>query len=224
MLHSTEDAHRGCARFDGRPADAVGLAAEERVHFAVPWRALVLAAVDYPASGAPLRKRCRGRFQGLGAERAESTSLLAAGFIAREAAPKDPRAGRWLPDYQFGYRNVDAPKCALDAIEIGFLTDILVPQELGPGSVGRVGQVLNGAFPLAVPTSRRLIRGLPEKRKAAIAIAKEDQVAPAPRSAAARARTCRTPWSSGPQPFFSRARGARPRSCARGRSNHRRMP
>ena len=96
----------------------------------------------------PSVSAAEGAFQGLGAERAESTSLLAAGFIAREAAPKDPRAGRWLPDYQFGYRNVDAPKCALDAIEIGFLTDILVPQELGPGSVGRVGQVLNGAFPL----------------------------------------------------------------------------
>ncbi len=158
MLHSAEDTHRGGSRFDGRPADAVGLAAEERVHFAVPWRALVLAAVDYPASGAPLRKRCRGRFQGLDAVRAESTGLLAAGFVAREAAPKDPGAGRWLPNIQFGYRNVDAPKCALDAIKIGFLADTLVPQELGPGPVGRVGQVLNPAFPLAVPTSRRLTR------------------------------------------------------------------
>ena len=92
MLHSTEDTYRRCSRFDGRPADAVGLAAEERVHLAVSWRALALAAVDYPASGAPLRKRCRGRLQGLGAVRAESTGLLAACFVAREAAPKDLRA------------------------------------------------------------------------------------------------------------------------------------
>ncbi len=158
MLHATEDTHRGCPRFDGRPADAPGLAAEEREHFAVPWRALALAAVDYPAQSAPLRKRCRGRFQGVGAVRAESTGLLAAGFVAREAAPKDLRAERRLPNHQFSYRNVDAPKCTLNAIEIGFLADTLVPQELGPGPVGRVGQVLNRAFPLAVPTSRRLTR------------------------------------------------------------------
>ena len=74
------------------------------------------------------------------------------------------------------------PQSPVDACQVRWIGDLLVAEELCPGPIGRVGQVLDWALSRGVPARRGLTRRLPKKRVAAVAVAKAElrQAAPAP--------------------------------------------
>jgi hypothetical protein len=57
--------------------------------------------------------------------------------------------------------DVDRPHLAADRLQICRIVDLLVAQELGPRAVGGVGEVVDRAFALAVPSAGGLRRVLP---------------------------------------------------------------
>jgi len=184
----------------------------------------MLATVDDKASRASGFERRRRSPDGLGASGPQATSLSMTSWVAIEPTSKDGRIERGLAGNEDMRRNLDRPKSPPDPLEIRFVGDALMPQELRPGTRGGIGEVLNWPLSLSMPARGRLVRRLPEKGEATVAMPEQNQVAPAPTSAAASPRTRRTSSSSGLQPRFSTTEGERPASCERGRSNHRRMP
>ena len=50
------------------------------------------------------------------------------------------------------------PQTSGNAGEVGFVSDFLVTQKLGPGPGGRIGKVLHGPFALRVPARGTLVR------------------------------------------------------------------
>jgi hypothetical protein len=74
------------------------------------------------------------------------------------------------------------PQSPFDACQVRWIGDLLVAEELCPGPIGRVGQVLGRALARAVPARRGLTPRLPKKGVATVAVAKAEprQAAPAP--------------------------------------------
>ncbi len=224
MPHPGENA-RGCGSgLDNEPTDARRLAAKHDIDHAIRGPSLTLATVDDKASRASAVERRRRSPDGLRASGPQPTSLSLTSLVAIEPTSKDGRSERGLAGDEDMRRNLDRPECPPDPLEIRLVGDALMPQELRPGTRRGVGEVLNGPLCLSMPARGWLVRRLPEKGEATVTMPEQDQVAPAPTSAAASPRTRRMSSSSGRKPRFSTAEGERPPSCERGRPNHRRMP
>src|SRR5439155_7049218 len=104
------------------------------------------------------------------------------------------------------------------------VADVLVAEELRPGAVRRVGEVLDRPLPRAVPPSGGLPGTLPQEGMAPVGVAEPDHVAKPSTSDRASCRTFRASSLSGSHLSRSTWAGDRPSSWGRGRSNHRRIP
>ena len=224
MPDARQHPHRRRSRIDHGPAPACRLFAEHSVRNAVSWIGFAFPVIDFPAA-------CAARFEGrwwsldsLSPLEAKPPSLDPAPFVALEPAQKCRRLERRLGDAHTLERHLNRPKRTLHAFQVTFVRYVFMAQEFCPCAGRRVGEVLYRTFAVAMPSGCRLIRCFPKKRKAPVAVAKQDHVAPAPVSDAASARTRRVPSASGLQPCLSMAAGERPPTCARGRSNQRRIP
>jgi hypothetical protein len=93
---------------------------------------------------------------------------------------------------------LDRPNGSRDAREVGRVQDAFVSQELGPGAVRRLGEVVDRAFICAMPTRGILGRRFPQERETRIGVTKDDQVAPpTPARLAASRRTRSTSGEAG---------------------------
>jgi hypothetical protein len=99
---------------------------------------------------------------------------------------------------------------------------IFVPEELGPGPVGGVGEVLAGPLPVGVPAARWLRGGLPQERVPVVGVPEPDAHPDPTRVAASFATAAASGPSGSNSP--SRLAGDRPPSGVRGRFSHRRIP
>lgn len=121
--------------------------------------------------------------------------------------------------------HVDRPESTADRQDVLGGLDLFEPQELRPGAIWRVGEVVGRPFSISMPPGSRLIRRLPQKGEPRIGVAEEDHVAGAERSERARSRTLLGPGSVGRHSWRVRiSAGDRFSSSVRLRSNQRRIP
>lgn len=205
-----------------RPTHQVGPPPEQDEDPPVLGLGRLLAAVDYETPGRPPRQSSTRRGQPGCPPPSHAGSVPTTGRIRPQVALQDisPKARTNL-----GHRpDLDTPQTPVDSLELGGVGDLLVTQELGPRSVGGVGQVVNRPLPLVMPAGGRLVGGLPKEREAPIDVAIGDQVDPKLSNDRDSPRTARGPGSSGSQSPVSTASGDRPSSAVRGRPNHRLTP
>lgn len=119
--------------------------------------------------------------------------------------------------------DIDCPERPANRQQVLRIVDFLVTQELCPGSVGRIGEIVS-QLAGRVPSSSGLRRIFPEERETGVRVAEGNHVAGDDPRAAARSRTCRGPASSGSQSPSSNRAGVLPSSILRGRWNQRRIP
>lgn len=227
VLQFADSRKQTCGRVAGihdGPPHKIGSPPEDHQDFAVPCRGLLLSAIDHPAGGAARKQRGRFGPHPLRSCGAKTPCLGLAPGIAREASELRTRSQDRNTETNGIDRNLHGPKGAFHSSEVGLIGDALVAQKLCPGTRWRIGQILNRAFAIRVPPRSRLPHRFPQEREAAVAMAKQDQAAPAPESAAASSRTLRGLSASGFQSPFRIATGDLPESCVRGRSNQRRIP
>src|SRR3989442_11793429 len=106
----------------------------------------------------------------------------------------------------------DCPDRALNADELFRRSDLLVTEQLCPGSIGRIGEIVRGTLARTVPARLRLVCRFPYERQSRRRMAIENHVAGEPLSAAARARTFCGPASAGFQCPGRSCAAARPPS------------
>src|SRR5439155_13001172 len=182
------------------------------------------AGADVLAAGAAVDERGRGRLERGGAGVSQLSRVCLAAGVAGEASAQNVGWqlgwGGWLV-----VGDLERPERSGDAGKVGRLGDLLVAQELGPGAVGGVGEILRGSLGGRVPARGRLGGVLPEKRPAAIGVSKPDHVAAAaPVSSSASLTTRCRRSSSSLSACASACVGVASSSALRGRPNQRRMP
>ena len=163
----------------------------------------------------------------LGAGRTKASRGRLAFGVARHTALKHGVGQRGRRKAVLG--QFDGPQRALHAGQVARVGDLLVAQEFGPRSRGRVGKVVGRPLAQPVPARLGLRSRQPEEAEAGIAVPEADAPAHAasgcgPDSTAARARTRAAAASSGVHAAPSVCRGLLPSSWLRGRSNQRRIP
>src|SRR5439155_19588293 len=72
-------------------------------------------------------------------------------------------------------RNVDRPQMPPDSRQVGRVGDFLVTEELRPGAVRRVGEVLSRAFARSMPACGWLRGVLPEEGPAPVGVPEPDR-------------------------------------------------
>jgi hypothetical protein len=207
---------------DDPPAHKVRSTAEKDKDLAVSRGTGLETAIHDPAA-CPLGEKGRRR----GSEsrkptRAEANGLGPAAWISARISATDAIGEVW-PDTD-RIRDLDRPQFPADPQEIILLADLLVPEELGPGPIGSVGEVLNRSLAIPVPPRRRLGLALPQKRESRVGVTEDDHVAGEAVSERASSRRRCSPGASGFQSPWRKSAGALPASRERGLSNQRRIP
>lgn len=204
------------------PPDQVRTAPEEHDDVTATRPARLQPARDAPSPGRTRAQRCRGSEQTGRAPPQEATRLDPARRIARQATAENPRRQAGPRERHLG--QLDGPQRAPDRREVCFVANLFVPQQLRPRAVRCVGEVLDRSLTIAVPSPTRLELALPEEGEARVDVTEADHVATAPASERDSRATTLVSALSGSKPGPRIARGARPPSALRARSNQRRMP
>ncbi len=158
------------------PSDQLRTATEEHDRARLSVGARPDAGLDAPASRFTRPQRGGVDRQARCAAGAQAGGFLLTERIALGSAGEHPHRHLWFCR-DLGVVDLDRPQGAPHGCDVLGLLDLLVSKELGPRPVGRVRKVLNRTVPVAVPSCRRLIGALPQKRPAGIGVAKEDHVA-----------------------------------------------
>ena len=206
----------------GRPAQQAIRRTEDHHHYTVARIAWLNSCSDADPSRAAWQQGRRHRRETVDTRRSQRSRLGAAPRVGVEATGENVQGK--IHSRRRLAANLDRPHLTTDRLEVRRIVDVLVPQELGPRTVGRVGEVVRRPLALAVPAAGRLRRVLPQKRIARVDLAEGNHVADIVTSSRASSRTRAGPASSGSHSPVSSCAGARPLSTLRFRPNHRRMP
>ena len=155
-----EEVRFGVPSSDDLPTNDAGPGAEEHDHAPVSVGARYDSAIDAPAPRFAGQQRGRGGREPRRAGDSQPRGLALTGWIALESAAEDLPRELWLCG-GLGLVDIDGPQGAPHGDEVLRFSYLLVPQELRPGPVGGVRQVLGGSLGIAVPPPPGLIIALP---------------------------------------------------------------
>ena len=220
MLHGREQFRAWAAFLGGKPANKVRARSEERDDFAVPSGAGLEPPIHPPAVSA-----CRAQRRGWRGDPVRARAIVSCRFLACRPGlqPTRHRRLRQGGSKRRHFSDVYGPKRPANGGEVLGIADLLMAEELGPGSVGGIAEIV-GQLAGGVPSPGGLRVVLAQKRKARVGVAECDHVKGDDTRERATCRTRLAPSSSGDQwPASSRA-GGLPSRRLRGRSNQRRTP
>ncbi len=221
--HSAKDVFARAPGHGGRPTDEIGTPSEQRQDHPILAWTTNQAPVHPPSCGAAGQQR-RGRSEqppvALGSKPAglRATSKVGPGTPDQDA-PWQGRTGVVAFIW-----NIDRPQSSSDSLEIGRVADLLMTDELRPGAIGRVCQVMDRTLTDVVPAAGELPRVFPQEGETRIAMSEGDHVAGEEARDRASASTSAGPGFSGAHDPRRRSAGARSSSASRFRRNHRRIP
>ena len=220
MAHLRKHFCTGTPLDGGGPINQVRSWAKEGKDLAVSRRAWLKATVYAPAACAVGKERRRRRSNPVCMLAVLLRELLACGPGVTAASQG---LGRQIRLERRRFSDVYSPQRPTNSKDVPRVVDLLVAQELGPGSVGSITETM-GQLAGSIPSHGGLRRILAQKGNARVCVAVCGHVTGDDTRARASSRTRCGPSSSGDQPSASIRAGELPSGRRRTRSNHRRTP